>query len=223
MGVAVNIKVIISCTDPLARAGLAALLVGQRDIDVVGQCERVREVLASLSDASDVVAVVSQPHDEPTALRKLGMSVKVITFAEVREDCRPMDILALNARAVLRPAATPDELLQAIRVVAVGDAVLMPMEVHRQVSSLIRHSATTRRGGLALQLTSRERDVLGLLAHGLSNADIACKLCVSEATVRSHVHHILQKFAVPSRAQAVIAAYEAGLVAMAAERGADLP
>ncbi|MCU1680047.1 MAG: transcriptional regulator [Amycolatopsis sp.] len=213
----VKVKVLISCTDPLSRAGLAALLTGQHDLEVVGQCERVQDALTQVSGTSEVVAVVSSPSDDFAAFRELGRSAKVVTFAEIGDDFQPVDIMTLNARAVLPLMATPEELMQAIRMVAAGDIVLMPVEVHRQMSSLMRHSATIRRGGVDLRLTNRERDVLGLLADGRSNAEIALQLSVSAATVRSHVHHILQKFAVPSRAQAVVAAYSAGLVALGAD------
>lgn len=223
LGDRLKIKVFISCADPLTRAGLSALLTGQDDLEVIGQCGRVCEALAQLPGLDEVVAVVPDPGDDFTAFRRLGATAKVITFAELGDAFRPVDLITLNARAVLSPATTPDELMLAIRVVAAGDTVLMPVEVHRQVSSLMQDSDTTRRGGADLQLTSRERDVLELLAYGLSNADIALRLSVSAATVRSHVHHILQKFAVPSRAQAVIAAYGAGLVALAASEDRRLP
>ncbi|WP_020665164.1 response regulator transcription factor [Amycolatopsis benzoatilytica] len=199
------------------------MLNGQGDFEVVGQCGAVQEALGALPDADGVVAVVSELGDDFATFRRLGARVKVITFAEIGSDFRPVDIVTLNARAVLPPTTTPDELVHAIRVVAAGDIVLMPVEVHRQVSTLMQDSDTARRGGADLQLTSRERDVLELLAHGLSNADIALRLSVSAATVRSHVHHILQKFAVPSRAQAVIAAYGAGVVALATRETERLP
>lgn len=218
-----KIKVFISCADPLSCAGLTALMNGQSDIEVIGQSARVEDALGQIPAAGQVVAVVWSPHCDLAALRALALSAKVVTFAEIGDDLHPAEVLTLNVRAVLPPMATPQELMQAIRVVAAGDMVLMPMEVHRQAKSLVQRATTTRRGALVSQLTKREEDVLGLLAEGLSNADIARKLTVSDATVRSHVHHILQKFAVPSRAQAVIAAYEAGLVAPPTANVSRLP
>ena len=141
----------------------------------------------------------------------MSEATKVVTLADIGPVRSPADVLALNARAVLPSGATPDELIHAIRVVAAGDAVLIPLAVAQHIGGVMRNSDATRVGALIKHLTARETDILGLLAQGLSNAEVADRLFVSTSTVRSHVHHILQKLGVRSRAQAVAVAYGIGL------------
>jgi DNA-binding NarL/FixJ family response regulator len=211
-----NIRIFICSDDPLSCAGLVALLTDEEDFQVVGHSTRVMEALPHIREVSPDITIVSSLDADVAVHRELATVAKVVTFvSEPTVACSPGEVLALNARAVLAPGGTAGELMHAIRVVASGDTVLLPLAVRQHVESAVQKVAAARKGALASQLTSREADVLSLIAQGLSTADVARKLFVSTATVRSHVHHILQKLAVRSRTQAVAVAYEAGLFSLA--------
>jgi DNA-binding NarL/FixJ family response regulator len=121
--------------------------------------------------------------------------------------------LRAGASGFLLKDAGREELVHAVRVVARGDALLAPAVTRRLVSEFVQRPATPTPGKAILEvLTQRERDVLGLIARGMSNAEIAAELFVGEATVKSHVAHLLMKLALRDRIQAVILAYELGVV-----------
>lgn len=208
-----TIRVFVHTDQPLTCAGLTALLTAQPDLDVVGATTGTA-CGGEIADATpDVVVVVSGAELDAALHLHVSTFAKVVTFADIG-DCTPADVLALGARAVLSTGAGPKELMQAIRVVASGDTVLMPLAVRRHVDSVMRTADVCQVGAAATHLTTRETDVLQLLADGMSNAEVASTLFVSAATVRTHVHHILQKMAVRSRAQAVAVAYRAGMVSL---------
>ncbi|SEK89528.1 response regulator transcription factor [Streptacidiphilus jiangxiensis] len=212
-----RITISVCSDDPLSGAGLGALLAAQEDFEVIGQSSSAGETVQKMRDTRPDVAVVSLSEIDIAAHREMATAAKVVTLADIGVELSPSDVLTLNARAVLTPSVTPGELIQTIRVVAAGDAVLIPLTVSRHIDSVMQNSSASRVGASITQLTERETDVLGLLARGLSNSEVADRLFISGSTVRSHVHHILQKLSVRSRAQAVAAAYELGLSSLAME------
>jgi DNA-binding NarL/FixJ family response regulator len=141
-----------------------------------------------------------------------GVRVLVLTTFDVDEYV--FAALRAGASGFLLKDATPEELLAAIRVVAAGEALLAPAATRHLVDAFVSRPSLGRPDArLVGELTGREREVLGLVAQGLSNAEIACRLVVSTATAKTHVSRILAKLGLRDRAQLVIAAYESGLIA----------
>jgi DNA-binding NarL/FixJ family response regulator len=143
----------------------------------------------------------------------LGEDVRVLILTTFGLDDYVFDALRAGASGFMLKDAPPEELIDAIRVVAGGSALLAPTVTRAVISEFARRSpAGTDESPRLTELTDREREVLLLLTRGRSNSEIAADLVVSEATVKTHVAHVLMKLGVRDRVQAVIFAYEAGLV-----------
>ena len=139
--------------------------------------------------------------------------IRVLVLTTFDLDDYVYEALHAGASGFLLKDAGRDELVQAVRVVARGDALLAPSVTRRLISEFVRRPATRPQDAARLnQLTERASDVLGLIARGMSNAEIAAELIVGEATVKSHVAHLLMKLHLRDRVQAVILAYELGVV-----------
>jgi DNA-binding NarL/FixJ family response regulator len=211
------IRVLIVDDQEMIRAGFRMILEAQPDIEVVGEAGDGIEALAQAarSDPDLVLMDVRMPRmDGVEATRRLtGRKVLILTTFNVDE--LVVDALRAGASGFLLKDAPPDELIRAVRVVAAGDALLAPAVTRRLLDSVIpRLAADTPGRRRALEgLTERETEVLRLVARGLSNAEIAERLFVSETTVKTHVSHLLSKLELRDRVQAVVLAYEAGLVA----------
>jgi DNA-binding NarL/FixJ family response regulator len=140
-----------------------------------------------------------------------GVKILMLTMFDLDEYV--FTALRAGASGFLLKDAPPSDLLAAIRVIAAGDALLAPAITHRLIAELTRRPEPDRSAQTTLTgVTEREREVLILIARGLSNAEIASRLHVGAATVKTHVGHLLTKLAARDRAQLVIAAYESGLV-----------
>jgi DNA-binding NarL/FixJ family response regulator len=214
------IRVVVADDQPLVRSGLRMILDAQPDIDVVGEAGDGHEAVSvSRLERPDVVLMdVRMPGlDGIAATRQLAgpdvddpMAVLVLTTFDLDEHV--YDALRAGARGFLLKDATREELVSAVRVIARGDALLAP-SVTRRLIEQMASSAPSRPPITALdELTPREREVLLLVAEGLTNAEIAQRLVVGEATVKTHVAHVLMKLGLRDRIQAVILAYESGLV-----------
>ena len=207
----------------LVRAGFRALLDAEPGFEVVGEA----------ADGAQAVelAVTAEPDVILMDIRMPGTDGIAATAAITRLDQaeRPVRVLVLTTfdldeyvYAALRAGASgfllkdtpPAELLTAIRVIAAGDALLAPSVTRKLISEFARQSPAPPRPSLEM-LTARERDVLALIARGLSNAEIADQLVVSLATVKTHVSRLLTKLAARDRAQLIVMAYESGFVAPA--------
>ncbi|MEY2465405.1 MAG: hypothetical protein QOH64_3543 [Acidimicrobiaceae bacterium] len=215
------IRVVVADDQPVVRAGFGTILGGQPDIEVVGEAGDGREAVVVAREArADVVLMdIRMPVlDGLEATRLLagpGVQdpVKVLVLTTFDLDEYVYEALRAGASGFLLKDVTRDELVGAVRVVARGDALLAPNVTRRLIAEFARLGPGTAPTSAGLDaLTARERDVLELIARGLTNAEIAHRLIVGEATVKSHVAHVLQKLAVRDRTQAVIAAYESGLV-----------
>ncbi|MDG3010588.1 response regulator transcription factor [Rhodococcus sp. D2-41] len=215
-----TVRVVIADDQTLVRAGFAALLSAQDDIEVVGEAVDGAEAVALCGRLLPDVALmdIRMPVlDGIEATRRIAadprtQSVKVVVLTTFELDEYVFEALRAGAIGFLVKHTEPAELVRAVRVAAEGEALLSPGVTRR----LIAEFATRTRPGpdrdaLAV-LTEREREVMGLVAEGLSNEEIAERLVLSPATARTHVSRILLKLGARDRTQLVVLAYESGLV-----------
>ncbi|GAA2714735.1 MULTISPECIES: response regulator transcription factor [Streptomyces] len=220
-----TIRVIIVDDQAMVRAGFAALLAAQSDIDVVGDAPDGRQgVELSRRVHPDVVLMdVRMPEmDGLEAARQLldpprGVEhrPKVLMLTTFDVDDYVYEALRAGASGFLLKDAPPADLISAVRVVAAGEALLAPSVTRRLIADFAKSAAPRRRTrSVRLNgLTPRETEVLSLIARGLSNQEIAARLVLAEQTVKTHVGRVLAKLGLRDRAQAVVFAYESGLVA----------
>ncbi|WP_030180532.1 response regulator [Streptomyces violaceorubidus] len=219
-------RVIIVDDQAMVRAGFAALLAAQSDIDVVGEApDGAQGVELSRRTHPDVVLMdVRMPEmDGLEAARRLlspppGVThrPRVLMLTTFDVDDYVYEALRAGASGFLLKDAPPADLIAAVRVVASGDALLAPSVTRRLIADFAKQRPPTSRGKPALRLkglTERETEVLTLVARGHSNAEIAQTLVLAEQTVKTHVSRVLTKLDLRDRAQAVVFAYESGLVA----------
>ncbi len=213
------IRVLLADDQPLVRAGLRTILAAQDDVAVVGEAANGEEAVAMATRLRpDVVLMdVRMPVlDGIEATRQLtrgGQPARVLILTTYELDEYVFDALGAGASGFLLKHAPPEELVQGVRVVAAGDSLLAPSVTRRLIEEFGRRPVPASRPPEALtRLTERETEVLRLMARGLTNAEIAARLHVSETTVKTHVGHVLDKLDVRDRVQAVILAYEAAVV-----------
>jgi DNA-binding NarL/FixJ family response regulator len=218
----VTLRLLIAAEQPMLRAGYRRVLAGEPDLTVVGEAgdgpQAVDLTRRLLPDVVLMAAALPRT-DGPTTARAIHaarLPVRVLMLTQIDSDDSVIAALRAGALGVLSADPEPAELLRAVRSVATGEAVLAA----RALTRLLRRFAEGTPGpepepapapALAA-LTDRERQVLVEVARGRSNAEIAAALSVSETTVKTHVGHVLAKLGLRDRAQAVVAAYECGLV-----------
>ncbi|GAA0457573.1 response regulator transcription factor [Streptomyces olivaceiscleroticus] len=218
-------RVIVVDDQAMVRAGFAALLAAQSDIDVVGDAEDgLRGVELSRRTHPDVVLMdVRMPEmDGLEAARQLlspppGVvhRPKVLMLTTFDVDDYVYEALRAGASGFLLKDAPPADLISAVRIVAAGEALLAPSVTRRLIADFARQRPAPRKDRESLRLnglTPRETEVLELIARGLSNQEIAADLVLAEQTVKTHIGRVLAKLDLRDRAQAVIFAYESGLV-----------
>jgi DNA-binding NarL/FixJ family response regulator len=214
-----KLRVVIADDQPMMRAGFKAVLEAAGDIEVVGEASDGEEaVRAALEFAPDVVLMdIRMPGmDGIEATRRLPRQ-RVLILTTFGLDEYILRALRAGASGFLLKDAPTQEVVAAVRAVAAGDAVLSTAVTRQLLDQVAKRlpAAVSRRPDELDLLTEREQEVLRMLANGLSNAEIAAALVVSEATVKSHVSHLLGKLGLRDRVQAVIYAYETRLVAPA--------
>lgn len=213
------IRVLIVDDQALVRAGFRMILEAQPDLEVVGEAgDGSAAIDAVRTLRPDVVLMdVRMPGiDGIEATRRLteaGMSGKIVILTTYDLDEYVFDALAAGASGFLLKHVPPEELVRGVRVAASGEALLAPSITKRLIEEFAKQRAPVRASGTDLKtLTDREREVLTLLGRGLSNPEIARDLKVGEATVKTHIAHVLDKLELRDRVQAVIFAYEIGLI-----------
>lgn len=214
------IRVLLADDQEMVRAGFAMILDAQDDIEVVGDAEDGESVVAQAARlAPDVLvmdvqmpkldgiaatrAVLAEPRSAPRVL--------VVTTFDIDEYI--YEALRAGASGFLLKNAPPEDLVRAVRVIAAGDSLLSPAVTTRLIKAFARRAPIRPVAPAELDdLTPREREVLALVARGLSNAEIADQLVITRGTVKTHVERILMKLDLRDRIQAVVLAYETGIV-----------
>ncbi len=210
------IRVAIADDQAMVRAGFRLIVESQADMHVAGEAADGHDAIELVQrERPDVVLMdIRMPRvDGIEATRQLAGIARVVILTTFELDEYVFDALAAGASAFLLKAAPPEELIRAIRLVAAGDALLAPSVTRKLIEEFAKRPARSAHKPQQLEtLTEREREVLREVAAGLTNAEIAQRLHVSEATVKTHVAHLLDKLGLRDRVQAVILAYEVGLV-----------
>jgi DNA-binding NarL/FixJ family response regulator len=215
-----TIKLLIADDQPVFRRGFRALLEDEPDIEVVGEAEDGAQAvtLARQRGAEIVLMDIRMPRmDGLEATRRLAgpgvedpVDVLVLTTFDIDEYV--FGALSAGASGFLLKDAEPDAVFTAIRTLHRGHGLIAPEVTRRLIARFAAISPTADRSRLLETLSAREREVLVLIAHGMSNAEIARALWLEEATIKSHVSGLLAKLDLRSRVQAVIFAYETGVV-----------
>ena len=213
------VRVLLVDDDDLMRAGLTAVLSSDETIDVVGEAPDGRAAVErAIELRPDVVLMdVRMPGlDGIAATRELlavSPDVKVVVLTTFEQDDYIFGALSAGASGFLLKRTRPEELIAAIHTVAAGDSLLSPSVTRTVIQRVAGQPAPDTFAEARLEeLTARERDVLELMARGLSNGEIAATLVIEESTVKTHVRHILRKLRLRDRVQAVIFGYESGLI-----------
>jgi DNA-binding NarL/FixJ family response regulator len=211
--------VVLADDQALVRGGFRLILEAQEDVEVLGEAENGTEAVERVRELRpDVVLMdVRMPElDGIEATRRIvadGLSTRVLVLTTFDEDQIVYEALRAGAGGFLLKSAPPARLVDAVRLVAAGEELLAPSVTRRLIEQYVsRAPAGAAVPAELAELTEREREVLELIGGGLSNGEIAARLVVSEATVKTHVNHVFQKLGLRDRVQAVVLAYESGLV-----------
>jgi DNA-binding NarL/FixJ family response regulator len=203
----------------LVRAGFRMILEAQAGIEIAGEADNGRDAIAQSRELRpDVILMdIRMPVlDGIAATREIvaaNLPSRVLVLTTFDDEKIVYDAMKAGASGFLLKTAPPAKLTDAVHTVAAGEALLAPAITRRLIEEFVSRPAPGHTAPGALdELTDRERDILKLIARGLSNAEIAHELFVSDATVKTHVNHLLQKLDVRDRVQAVVLAYETGLV-----------
>jgi DNA-binding NarL/FixJ family response regulator len=215
-----TIRVLLADDQDMVRAGFAMILDAQDDIDVIGEAEDGEHAIAEAARlAPDVIVMdIQMPALDGIAatravLGRTQSATRVLIVTTFDIDEYVYEALRAGASGFLLKNAPPEELVRAVRVIAAGDSLLAPRVTTRLIEAFSRQQPTPPPPPAALnELTPREHEVLVLVARGLSNAEIADQLVVSRGTVKTHVERILMKLDLRDRIQAVVLAYETGIV-----------
>jgi DNA-binding NarL/FixJ family response regulator len=214
----VTTRVLLADDQHLVRAGLRLILDSEPDITVVGEAaDGVEAVTVARRVRPDVMLMdIRMPKlDGIAATRELTtglVTTRVVVLTTFDVDSYVYDALRAGASGFLLKTAPPEELVRAIRIVAGGEALLDPAVTRRVIEEFSHTQAREAPPPEYATLTEREREVFLLLAKGLSNAELAARLYVSEATVKTHVARLLTKLGLRDRVQAVVYAHERGIV-----------
>jgi DNA-binding NarL/FixJ family response regulator len=216
-----SVRVLLADDQTLVRSGFRVLLERTDDIVVVGEVANGAEALERVrAERPDVVLMdIRMPvMDGLEAARRIAADrslsrVRVIMLTTFDLDEYVFDALHAGASGFLLKTVEAEDLRAAIRVVASGEALLSPSVTRRLIAEFVSQPGRSRHGPAELgELTGREREVMGLVAAGLTNEEIARRLVISHATAKTHVSRILMKLGARDRAQLVVMAYESGLV-----------
>jgi len=211
-----SIRVLVADDQSMVRAGFRMLLTGEQDIEVVAEASNGREAVAMAERFNPAVVLmdIRMPEiDGLEATRRIlaaNQAARILILTTFGLDEYVYEALRAGASGFVLKDDPAEQLISAVRTVAAGNALLSPAitkRVIRQFTRITRPAPPKELG----ELTEREREILRLIATGLSNAEIGRELYISETTVKTHVTHVLQKLGLRDRVQAVVLAYQAGL------------
>jgi DNA-binding NarL/FixJ family response regulator len=213
----VTIRVLVADDQSMVRAGFRMLLAGEQDIEVVAEANNGLEAIdkAARFHPTVVLMDIRMPElDGLQATRRIlaaenGTRILILTTFDLDEYV--YEALAAGASGFVLKDDPPEQLIAAIRTVAGGDALLSPTITKRVIKQFTRIPRAAPPEGFD-ELTTREQEVFRLIANGLSNTEIAQELYISDTTVKTHITHILQKLNLRDRVQAIVLAYQSGLV-----------
>jgi DNA-binding NarL/FixJ family response regulator len=215
----VSIRVLLADDQAMVRAGFRMILGSEPDIEVVGEAENGEQAAAAANRLRpDVVLMdIQMPSvDGLQATRRITqnqqLTTRVVILTTFERDEYVFEAMQSGASGFLLKNAPPEELIHAVRVVAAGDALLAPSVTRRIIEQFARRPVEPDVRERLESLTQREREVLVMLARGNSNAELAAELFVTEGTIKTHVSSLLAKLGLRDRVQAVVLAYESGLV-----------
>jgi DNA-binding NarL/FixJ family response regulator len=215
----VTTRVLLADDQSMVRAGFRMILESEPDIEVVGEAADGDQAAAATRRLRpDVVMMdIQMPGcDGLAATRRITADAdgrsRVIILTTFERDEYVFEALQAGASGFLLKNAPPEQLVEAVRVVASGDALLAPSVTRRVIEEFARRPVEAPVRARLESLTQREREVLVLLARGKSNSELAAELFVSEGTIKTHVSSVLSKLGLRDRVQAVVLAYESGLV-----------
>jgi DNA-binding NarL/FixJ family response regulator len=215
------IRVLLADDQALIRAGFRMILGSEADIDVVGEAEngeQAIELVATLQPDVVLMDIRMPALDGLEATRTIAAdpalsAVRVVILTTYETDEYVFEALRAGASGFLLKDTEPADLIRAVRVAAAGDALLAPSVTRKLIADYSARPRSPRAAPPALdELTEREREVLALVAHGLSNEEIAGRLVISPATAKTHVSRTMLKLGARDRAQLVVIAYQTGLV-----------
>jgi DNA-binding NarL/FixJ family response regulator len=216
----VSIRVLVADDHSMVRAGFRMLLTGEQDIEVVAEASNGLEAVAETRRLNPAVVLmdIRMPEiDGIEATRRIlaaGGAARILILTTFGLDEYVYEALCSGASGFMLKDDPPEQLIAAVRTVAVGNALLSPAITRRVIKHFTRIPRPAPPKGFG-ELTEREHEILRLVATGLSNAEIGRKVYISETTVKTHVTHILHKLGLRDRVQAVVLAYQTGLI----ERG----
>jgi DNA-binding NarL/FixJ family response regulator len=212
------ISVVVADDQRLVRAGFRVILAGEPDISVVGEASDGVEAVELVRTLRPAVVLMDIRMPRLDGLAATGQILRsgdsrVLILTTFDADEYIYEALRMGASGFLLKDAPPDQLIGAVRCIAAGDALIDPSITRRLIGRFARAVRPPERQPIRLKnLTQRELDVLMLVARGLTNAEIAAELVVEESTVKTHVSRILMKLGLRDRVQAVVVAYESGLI-----------
>ena len=213
-----TIRIVVADDQALMRGGFSMILGAEDDLEVVGEAidgadaVRAFERLHPDVVVMDVRMPVMDGIEATRRITTVDAAARVLILTTFDLDEYVYDALRAGASGFLLKDRPPEELVAAVRIVASGEALLAPSVTRRLIERFARHPGSVAAPDGLDDLTEREREVLALMARGASNTEIARQLFVAETTVKTHVGHILRKLGLRDRAQAVVLAYESGLV-----------
>jgi DNA-binding NarL/FixJ family response regulator len=215
----VTITVVLADDQALVRRGFRLILEAEPDLEVVAEAEDGQQAIdaARRHHPAVILMDIQMPGlDGLEATRRIladaDSPTRVLILTTFERDDYVFEALQLGASGFLLKTAPPEDLIAAVRVVARGEALLSPLVTRRVIQEVTRHHRRVPHSAELERLTQRELEVLRLVAEGLTNAEIAARLYVSEATVKTHTSNVLAKLGLRDRVQAVIFAYKHGLV-----------
>ncbi len=214
-----SIRVLLADDQAMVRAGFRMILGSEPDIEVVGEAANGEQAAAAANRLRPDVAFmdIQMPGgDGLQATRRITqnqqLATRVVILTTFERDEYVFEAMQSGASGFLLKNAPPEELIHAVRVVAAGDALLAPSVTRRIIEQFARRPVEPEVRERVASLTQREREVLVMLARGNSNAELAAALFVTEGTIKTHVSSLLAKLGLRDRVQAVVLAYESGLV-----------